>query len=707
MHCSSCVWLLEQLHRLDSGIVHSGVDFLKKTLSVRYRRSDTTLRGVVELLARLGYEPELRLDALDRTHQKVNPDRPLYYRIGIAGFCSANIMLFSFPEYLSGSTLDPSMRGMFGWMNLALALPVLLYSASGYFASALAGLRHRLLNIDVPIALGIAILFLRSLIDIVTASGPGFLDSMTGLIFLLLLGRLFQNKTYASLNFDRTFTSYFPLAVTVRKREGEVTTPVVDLHPGDRLVLRHGEILPADAVVMSQEAVIDYSFVTGESRPVELHTGDRVYAGAKIAGAMTDVETVKEVSEGYLTHLWSEHHRGPQEERRLSVLADRVSAYFTLGLLITSAAVAAFWLPRDPIRALDAVTAVLIVACPCALALATPFAFGTAMRIMGTKGLYLRSARVVEDLARISHIVFDKTGTISHAGAGLVGFSGLPLEAGERRQLASLVRNSLHPHSRAILDSLPAAAPAAVTGFEEVPGQGIAGSVDGVPVRLGTRRYAAPESAVTNDRGNVPGSSEVTLAVRGIVRGVFTLSHAYREQAGVVLRRLQRRFPLTLLSGDTGGERSRLQTLFDGWSAMLFEQSPEQKRDVIRSLQQQGARVMMVGDGLNDAGALLQSDAGIAVCENPGAFSPASDGILDGGAFHRLEAFLSFSAAAVRVVVLGFGISLLYNAAGLYFAVQGTLSPLIAAILMPLSSMTVVAVAAAGVRRAGRRRELC
>jgi Cu+-exporting ATPase len=147
--------------------------------------------------------------------------------------------------------------------------------------------------------------------------------------------------------------------------------------------------------------------------------------------------------------------------------------------------------------------------------------------------------------------------------------------------------------------------------------------------------------------------------------------------------------------------------LFDGWSAMLFEQSPEQKRDVIRSLQQQGARVMMVGDGLNDAGALLQSDAGIAVCENPGAFSPASDGILDGGAFHRLEAFLSFSAAAVRVVVLGFGISLLYNAAGLYFAVQGTLSPLIAAILMPLSSMTVVAVAAAGVRRAGRRRELC
>ena len=238
MHCSSCVWLLENLHRIEPGITQSRVDFLKKRITVRYAETETSLRSVVDMLASLGYEPQITLASGEQ--KSVEPtDRSLYYRVGIAGFSFSNIMLLSFPEYLSGGGVDEGLRGVFPLLSLLLALPVFFYSAGAYFRSAFQGLRHRVVNIDVPIALGILVLFVRSVVDIVAGSGPGFLDSMTGLVFFLLVGKIFQNKTYDSLNFERTYTSYFPLAVMVRRDEGDRAVPVADLGVGERILIRH------------------------------------------------------------------------------------------------------------------------------------------------------------------------------------------------------------------------------------------------------------------------------------------------------------------------------------------------------------------------------------------------------------------------------------------------------------------------------------
>jgi len=691
LHCSSCIWLLESLHKIDSGILHSRVDFLRKQVLIRFDEQRTSLRRIVELVADLGYEPELGLDEARERTKNADTTRSLYYKIGIAGFSFANIMLFSFPEYLSGGALGPELKRIFGLLNLGLALPVFAYSASDYFRSAVTGVRRRMLNIDVPIALGLMIVFLRSVVEILAETGPGYFDSMTGLVLFLLVGRVFQSKTYDGLNFERTYASYFPLAVTVRRNDTEQMTPVSRLAVGDRMVIRHGEIVPADAVLMEGIGRIDYAFVTGESAPVEVPAGKVVYAGGRQVGGVVEMEVVKEVSQGYLTHLWREFPSSGEREARWTTYANTVGKYFTYGVLLIALFVAAYWLPRDIGTALDAVTGVLIVACPCALALATPFAYGTAMRILGRHGLYLKRAGVVESLARVDTVVFDKTGTIAHAGSSRPVFVGAPLAPGELQSIVTLAAQSGHPLSRWLAVNLDAAPAGTALGFREHAGEGIEGQVGTHGVCLGSPAFVARMTGEScGDQGD-PGASHVVVAVDGVVRGYFAIGNQYREGLAGLISRLRKRYELSLLSGDNDSERQRLRGIFGDQADLRFHQSPSDKVAAVQALQRLGKKVMMIGDGLNDGAALNRSDVGVAIAERPGAFSPAADAILDGGRLADLRAFLDFTRSVRVVVLAAFLISLIYNFAGFTFAARGVLSPLIAAILMPLSSITVVA----------------
>ncbi len=694
MHCASCVWLLENLHALDAGIVHSRVDFLKKQLFVRCT-GGTTLRKVVELIASLGYEPEITL----ASPEKGKPSRPmagLYARVGVAGFCFANIMMLSFPEYLAGE--EPEMGKLFSALNIALSLPVLLYSGQEFFRSAAGGLRRGIVNLDVPIVLGILILFARSLVDILTGAGPGFLDSMSGLIFFLLVGKLFQAKTYDTLNFERTYKAYFPLAVTVRGEEGERPVPVSKLRVGERIVVRNGDIIPADAVMMRGRGLIDYSFVTGESTPVERGVGDLVHAGGRQRGGAVELEVVREVSQSYLTSLWNEHADQRDEHRSLVTVSNGVARYFTAGVLLIAGLTALYWLPRDSGIALDAITGVLIVACPCALALATPFAFGTMMRLFGRKGFYLKNAGVIEHLARVDTIIFDKTGTLTYAGGVGLQYEGAVLSRGDAVLVASLARHSSHPLSRAISAALQEDAPAAVGEFREMPGEGIEGTVDGHTVRLGSLRFVGGADGPLTER------THVAVGVDGTTRGIFVAQTKLREGLETVFAALDGRYRLGLLSGDTAGDKLLLKNALGHQVDMQFGKSPSEKREHIRELRKGGSVVMMVGDGLNDAVALREGDVGIAVSEDAARFTPASDAILHGGSFQMLPAFLDLSRTAVRIVLVSFAISFLYNAAVLWVAVRGDLSPVVAAILMPLSSVTVVLLSTVSVRFAARRK---
>lgn len=697
MHCSSCIWLLENLYRLDKGVAQSRVDFLQKQLTVKFIEGRTTLRRIVELLSTIGYEPELTLDSTEKKESTRN--RSLYYKIGIAGFCFANIMLLSFPEYLSiVNSVDPFLKSVFGRIIILLSLPVFFYCSSDYFKSAFGALKKKSINIDFPISLGIFVLFSRSAYEIIFSLGSGYFDSMSGLVFFLLLGRLFQNKTYDTINFDRTYRAYFPLAVTMLKKGKERSVPVTGLKDGDRILIRNNELIPADCVLIKGRALIDYSFVTGESKPVIKYDGDIIYAGGRQTGTAIELEVIRGTSRSYITQLWNSSDFSKPEVNRIARFSNLTGKYFTITILIIATAAAVLHFHSGVPAVLNVFTSVLIVACPCALALSTPFTLGSTLRIFGRNSFYLKGTSVIERLAKLNHIVFDKTGTLTKANASEITYFGDELSEDEAKALMSLVHNSTHPLSRKIFETVDFKSTYEVNNFREFQGEGLSGTAAGKKLLLGSGKFISRninpgilhEIPVQNEIKDE--TTTVYLAIDGIVKGCYRITNVYRDGLDKVVDSV-RSYELSVLSGDNEGERKKLDALFKGRSRMYFGQSPEDKMNYIKSLQAENKKVLMIGDGLNDAGALKKSDVGISISEDVGSFTPASDAILDAAQFARIGDFLSFSRLSIKIIYINLVVSLLYNVAGLTFAVAGKLTPVIAAILMPLSSITVVMLA--------------
>ncbi len=703
MHCASCIWLLENLFKLNPGIGASRVNFLRKELTVSYHPADTSLKEVVQLLAAVGYEPQITLAELGAQPHPGN--RRLYYQLGVAAFAFGNVMLLALPEYFSFTAQLQSLFGrFFGGLSLLLALPVLLVSARDFYRSAGQGLRQRYINLDFPISLGLTALFVTSVFEVVTGHGPGYFDSFTGLVFFMLIGKWVQQRSYDALRFDRDFTSYFPVAVTLLGPGGqEHTISVKELRPGQRIRVRHQEIVPADAVLLRGAGQIDYSFVSGESEPVPKAAGEIIYAGGRQVGAAVELEVVREVSQGYLTQLWNNPVFQKETRPTLETYANKVGRYFVGLTLLLALGAVAYWYPRSPQMALRAFTSVLVIACPCALSLATPFALGAALRVLGRRKFYLKNSAVVETLGRADTIVFDKTGTLTEVQRTAVDFMGPALSPAQQQAVAAVARHSTHPLSQRLATALPGSL-LPVAGFAETPGQGISGMVAGVLVRIGAAAFtgaapaAKPEPAAAQAR--------VWVSFDGLAAGCFVLLNAYREGLPEVLAALGRRYQLAVLSGDNDAERERLQQLFGPRAELRFHQSPQAKLDYIARLRQQGRTVVMVGDGLNDAGALQQAAAGIAVTDVLTNFSPACDAILEAGSLAQLPTLLAFCRAALRVVLATFVLSFCYNAVGLTLAVQGRFTPIVSAILMPVSSLSVMVFATLLVRLAARRRRL-
>ncbi len=702
IHCVACVWLLENLFKLREGIGRSLVNFEKREVTITFEPGKIPLSELAALLTSIGYEPTLRLDSLDAA-RPAGGSTPLHLRLGVAGFAFGNIMLFSICLYSGMDRFSaPVFKPLFGWISIFLALPVMFYSASNYWRAAWLALRQRTLTIDLPIALGLAALFTQSLYEVGTGTGAGYLDSLTGLVFFLLIGRVFQERTYQRLSFDRDYKSFFPLAVRRVEQGIERTVPLSGLAVGDRLRLRHGELIPADSRVVGGGAVIDYSFVTGESEPVELGVGEVLYAGGRQMGGAMEIEIIKPVSQSYLTSLWSHEVFTKSRDNSLNALLNRFSRGFTMAVVSLAFVAGAWWWSEDVSKAVRAFTSVLIVACPCALALSAPFALGTAQRLLGRFQVFVRNVDVLERVAGVDAIVFDKTGTLTASGEGAFGFIGEPLSGVEAGRIRSLAARSMHPHARTIANSLVAPESEEVQEFAEETGSGIRGKVGGDPVLLGSIPWlraagvSCPETSTAN-------GSMVHAAIQGRFRGSFVMSGAVRSGVQPMLTALSRSHELVLLSGDNDRERQLFQTLLGEGARLRFGQCPADKLAAISELQAAGHSVMMVGDGLNDAGALRQSDVGVAVVEEVGAFSPASDIILEARNVPAIAALVRFSRGAVSVVWAGILLSLAYNLVGLTFAATGRLSPIVCAILMPLSSITVVTFACAAVGWAAHR----
>jgi Cu+-exporting ATPase len=684
IHCSSCIWILENLQKLQPGIGASQVNFPEKKVHITYSSALTSLKEIVYLLCAIGYEPYISLDNFDEGKKQV--DRSLIYKIGVAFFCFGNIMLLSFPEYFEVEEFWINQyRGFFRWLIFGLSLPTFFYSASGYYVSAWKSIRSKLLNIDIPIALGIVVMFIRSTVDIIFGYGQGFFDSMAGLIFFMLLGKLFQQKTYDFLSFERDYKSYFPIAITKLLPDGiEESVQVYDIKKGDRLLIRNQELIPVDGILISEKAAIDYSFVTGEAVQIEKKSGDKIFAGGKQIGKVIEMEVLFSVSQSYLTQLWSNDVFQKRVEQQHKSITDRISRYFTPALLALAIISFLYWIFIDVTTAFNVFTAILIVACPCALALTAPFTLGNVLRILGNRKMYLKNALVVEQLAKVDTIVFDKTGTITTNKKTAITYEGESLNEFELKVLKNVLRGSNHPLSRRLYEFIPHQDKMVTTDFEEIIGKGIEANVEGQHVKLGSSQFLKTMTENTHKK------TKVHIEINGVYKGSYVFNNQYRKGLEVLFERLAKSYHLVVLSGDNDGERSILEKMVPAGTTLVFNQKPEQKLQYIAQLQSEGKNVMMVGDGLNDTGALAQSNVGISISENVNVFSPACDGIMDATQFEKINFLMRYSKNAMKTIYMSFGLSLLYNLVGLSFAVTGALDPIVAAIIMPLSTITIV-----------------
>jgi Cu+-exporting ATPase len=687
IHCTSCIWLLENLYKLTNGVNHSRVNFVKKEFSVDFNPEEISLRSLVELLATLGYEPNISLDdSSKKTRQSIN--RSLYLKIGVAGFAFGNIMLLSFPEYFGFEGLEKNIQRFLSYLNILLSLPVVFYCASDYFRSAYTGLKEKFVNIDVPISLGIIVLFARSLYEILSMSGPGYLDSLSGLLFFLLVGRWFQNYTYQGLSFERDYRSYFPLAIFKKEENEFVSIPVSKLQKDDVIRVRNQEIIPVDSILESRHANIDYSFVTGEANPVSKIKGEYIYAGGRQLGENVELKVVKPVSQSYLTQLWNNEAFTKEKDDNFQLLINRISKYFTVAVLLLALAGFAFWIGKDLRTGLNALTAVLIVACPCALTLSAPFTLGSAMRIFGRQNFYIKNVNVIERLLKATHLVFDKTGTITYNRESEVSFEGEEIGADDLRKIKTLAMNSSHPLSRLLAENInEKTGNIRLEKFEEITGSGLQAVIEGDNFKLGNWDFVSEKGA---EKAVVKDATQIFITKNTRLLGRFKIENKYRAGIKDVVVRLRDRYKFSILTGDNRTEEQRLFQIFGETAMYRFKQTPQDKLNFIKDLQQEKENVLMIGDGLNDAGALQQSDVGISVTDDTTNFTPASDAIMTSKSIQLLPDFLDFARISHRIVLTAFIISFLYNIVGISFALSGQLTPLIAAILMPLSSVSVV-----------------
>ncbi len=684
IHCSSCIWILENLQRLQKGITTSQVNFLEKNVRITYNPTKTNLKQIVNLLCSIGYEPYISLENYETG--KNNVDRSLTYKLGVAFFCFGNIMLLSFPEYFEVKEywLD-QYKGFFRWLIFTLSLPSFFYSASGYYVSAYKSIKSGMLNIDIPIALGIVVFFIRSTFDIVMDYGSGFFDSLTGLIFFMLLGKMFQIKTYSFLSFERDYKSYFPIAITkINSDSSEISIPIYDVKKGDRLLIRNQELIPVDGILISEKGKIDYSFVTGEAIPIVKKSGDKIFAGGKQIGIGFEMDVLFAVSQSYLTQLWSNDVFQKNTSQKHKTITDKISRYFTPILLLIAFASFGYWIFFDVNTAFNVFTAVLIVACPCALALTAPFTFGNVLRILGKKKFYLKNALVIEQLAKVDTIVFDKTGTITTNKKSTISYEGKILSKEDLILLKNVLRASNHPLSRSLYDFLPDAKKIEVANFEEYAGKGIQAQIENNQIQIGSASF------LNSTNENKIQHTAVHIKINEIYYGKYIFNTNYRDGLSCLFKDLKNNYQIKVLSGDNDGERATLEQLLPVGTELIFNQKPEQKLEFIKKLQEEGKNVMMVGDGLNDAGALAQSNIGISISENVNVFSPACDAILDATEFQKLNYFLKLSKKAISTIKMSFALSIVYNIIGLSYAITGNLLPLVAAIIMPLSTITIV-----------------
>ncbi|MFY0643973.1 MAG: heavy metal translocating P-type ATPase [Bacteroidia bacterium] len=683
IHCSSCVELLEDLPAFNKNVLKATVNFEQKACTV-IAKKDLALSFLAQLLDDLGYPPQLSVGIKRRELEKKLQKETLF-KMAVAGFCFGNIMLYSMPHYFGlNISNDPFFSKLFLGLSLFMSIPVLFYSGKEYLISAYKALTASRMHINIPIAIGILSLWAWSIYEIVSGSGSGYLDSLAGLIFFLLVGKWFQSRIYNEVSFQREVAEFIPMVVRKLVDNNRTKwTAIKDLQQGDHIEIKHGEIIPIDAYTMEQSTSVDYSFITGEQYPEEVSKRSKIFAGGRQLGGRLRLEVLEKPNMDAIWSNWNVNHQSDSG----STWTDHIARYFTAAVLTIAVAAGVIWYLIDPSRIPFVFSAVLIVACPCALALSAPFTYGSILRVFSKNNFFVKTANSIQQLGESELVVYDKTGTLSYSTQKQVSYVGEELSEVEMQILRSAVEQSTHPVSNSIAQSLYSAT-LLLDSFNEEIGSGLAATYKDFSLKLGSANWLKQEESET--------SGSTYLEINGQLKGKYVIVPEYRND--LELTTTGNDYKQVVLSGDNSSEEQALYKLYPGFTEMHFNLSPLDKKKKIEQYQKND-KVVMLGDGLNDAVALEESNFGIALTESLNGFYPNANGVLLASEFRLFPKFMNLARYSSKVLKVGLIFSLLYNIIGLAFAVTGLLTPIVAAILMPLSSVTVVSLDTALVRR--------
>jgi Cu2+-exporting ATPase len=724
LRCGACVWLVERTLAAQPGVAAASVNFTTERAVVRWDPARTRLSDLLSRISAIGYRA-LPFDAQQREAQLARHTRTLFRRLFVAGVGMMQVMMYAVPVYTAqAGEIEWEFEHLMRWASLVLTLPVVLYSAQPFFAGAWRDVRVHALGMDVPVALGLGAAFAASVWATVTGRGEVYFDSVTMFVFLLLAARYLEwiARRRASRAVD-ALTAALPERVTrlasVPDTPGEAAlaaapaeaVPAVRLVAGDVVRIGVGERIPVDAVILAGSTAIDQSLLTGESVPVPKAVGDEVAGGTINAGNPIHARVLRTSAQSTLSTIERLIERAALDKPAIALLADRVAAWFVLGLLLFATGVFVAWWFVDAQRALPIAIAVLVVSCPCALSLATPAALAAATGSLTRRGVLVGSGRALETMAGATDVVFDKTGTLTEGRPTLVAVE--PIDGGTAAQAlalaAALEAGSPHPLASAIVaaareatttpgvagatgSGLPAAGAAVATGLEHHPGRGVQGTVDGLALRLGSREYAGqwallPEAGTAGDAGH----SEVWLVSQGRAIARFALGDTLRPESRATVDALRAAgLRVHLLSGDQPGAVAAVASALGiaDWQAGA---TPAGKLDHVRALQGQGRRVLMVGDGVNDAPVLAAADASLAVGEATALARTAADTVLLSRNIGMVAEVLALARRTRRVIVQNLGWSTVYNLVAIPAAALGWVPPWLAALGMSGSSLLVVA----------------
>ena len=701
VHCPSCVWLVERVPLLVPGVHRAELDLPRAIVRLEWEPAELALSRIARQLDALGYRPHpfrgSRVHALRRAE-----DRAMLSRIGVAGALAGNVMMVAIALYAGWfGHMEPAHERYFRWVSLALVTPAIAWPGRVFFRGAWTALRQRALSMDVPIALALTAGFVRGAVNTLNDSGPIYFDGVAMLIFLLLIGRFAQQRAQrAAVDSTELLHALSPAVARVREGDSVRELPTEALLPGMWFEVRPGDPLAADGEVVEGESELDCSMLTGESRPEPVSAGAFVHAGTVNGGGALLVRVTSAGEETRVGRLMREVERAAGRRAPVVQLADRLSGVFVALVLLLAAGTFMLWSRSDPSRALDHAIALLIVTCPCALALATPLAVSVAIGRAAKRGILIKGGEVLQLMAKPSLLLLDKTGTLTEGRATLTAWDG-PNDA--RALVLALEHHSQHPLARAFRLAWPELARPRATRVTQTPGGGLEGDVEGrhlvvgapgfVSDRIGWADPARAADAAAAPSG-APAQTTVWVAIDGRVVGRAWFEDTVRPDAASSLEALRARgFRTRIVSGDAPAvvERVAAELGFDA-SEASGGLSPEAKLAVVEAASQRG-EVVMVGDGVNDAAAMARASVGVGVSGGAEQCLATADVFLARGGVGPLVELAEGARRTMSAIRLAIALSIAYNLVAAGLAMAGRIDPLVAAILMPASSLSVVLIA--------------